>query len=124
MMQTTPEKSVRGRRILVVEDEFLIAEDLCAALEDLGAVSLGPVSTVDDALAIVRSPDALDAATLDVELRREKSYPVAEALQELGLPFVFLTGYDAEAFPNHLRSAPRCQKPFNAREIAEALFGW
>jgi CheY-like chemotaxis protein len=113
---------VKGRRVLVVEDEFLIAEDLRLALEDLGAEVVGPVATVDAALDAVRLERGLDGATLDIMLRGEKSFPVAEALKARGLPFVLLTGYSDRAVPEGLRDAPRCPKPFDVRQIVRALF--
>jgi CheY-like chemotaxis protein len=112
---------VRGRTILVVEDEFLIADELQYALEDLGATVLGPVATVDAALAVIRSAERLDGATLDMTLGRERSYGVARALQERGVPFVILSGYGERGLPEDLRQFPRCQKPFDIRSVVEAL---
>jgi ActR/RegA family two-component response regulator len=114
--------AAKGRRILVVEDEFLIALDLAYALEDIGAEVVGPVATVDAALAVVHSSETLHGATLDVTLGREVSFPVAEALQQRGLPFVLLTGYSDDALPPHLRDVPRCDKPFDVTKIVTALF--
>lgn len=112
---------IRGRRILIVEDEFLIAEELREAFEELGAVVIGPVATVAAALAIIGSRERLDGATVDVTLGRDKAYPVAEALLERGLPFVLLTGYGAQTLPEHLRGVPKCEKPFNMRKVVHAL---
>jgi len=117
------EDIVRGRRILIVEDEFLIAEELREAFEDLGAVVVGPVATVEAALAIIVSGHPLDGATLDVTLGREKTFPVAEALLERDLPFVLVTGYGDVALPEGLRDLPRCEKPFDLRSILRNLFG-
>jgi CheY-like chemotaxis protein len=114
--------AVRHCRILIVEDEFLIAEELREAFEDLGAVVVGPVATVDAALAIIGSGEPLDGATLDISLGREKSFPVVEALLERDLPVVLLTGYGEGALPEHLRHVPRCEKPFNLGKIVQALF--
>lgn len=111
-----------GRRILVVEDEFLIAEDLRLALEDLGAEVIGPVATVDAALAAIGADDALDGVTLDVTLGRENSFAVAEALQQKGLRFVLLTGYSDRTLPEHLRKVPRYEKPFETGAVVRALF--
>jgi CheY-like chemotaxis protein len=112
----------RGRRILVVEDEYFIADDLRNALEALGAIVVGPVPTVEDALAIISSQQAIDGATLDVALRGVTSYPVAKLLIEHGVPFVLLTGYDERALPRRLRSLPRCQKPVNVEKVLNVLF--
>jgi len=114
-------EQVRGRRILVVEDEFLIAEELRDALEDMGAVVVGPVAHVAAALAALRSGEPLDGATLDVTLGREKSFEVARALRDRGVPFVILTGYGEQGLPEDLRAVPRCQKPFDIAKVVEAL---
>jgi DNA-binding response OmpR family regulator len=113
---------LRGRRILVVEDEFLIAEELRDALEAHGAVVVGPVAPVSAARAVVASGQGLDGATLDVTLGREKSHEVARALGRRGVPFVILSGYDETGLPEDLRTAPRCQKPFDIRKVLDALF--
>ncbi len=116
------ESTAQGRHILIVEDEFLIAEELREAFEDLGAVVVGPVATVEAALAIIGSRERLDGATLDVTLGRDKAFPVAEALLAKGLPFVLLTGYADQALPDHLRNVARCEKPFDMRKVMQALF--
>jgi DNA-binding response OmpR family regulator len=113
---------VRGRRILVVEDEFFIAEELRHALEEAGAMVVGPVSTVGAALAIVRSPEPLDGATLDMTLGRERSHEVAHALRERCVPFVILSGYGERGLPEELRNVPRCEKPFDIRKVVKALY--
>src|SRR3954463_12156615 len=94
------EDVARGRRVLVVEDEYLIAADLVSSLQDLGVDVVGPAGSVAEALALVaRDGDRLDGAVLDITLRDERVYPVASALVEYGVPFIFTTGYDALAIP-------------------------
>jgi CheY-like chemotaxis protein len=111
-----------GRRILVVEDEYLIAADLAEALEELGAEVVGPVANVKAALAAVELAEDLDGATLDVTLGQEKSFDVAARLQERGVPFVFLTGYGDRGLPERYRDIPRCEKPFDVSSILRAVF--
>src|SRR5471032_1103864 len=82
-----------GRRILVVEDEVMVAWALEDMLTGLGCAVVGPAARVKQALAMI-SAGAIDAAVLDVNLNGEKSYPVADALAVLGVPFVFSTGYN------------------------------
>lgn len=118
-----PAVALDGRHILVIEDEFLIAEDLREALEQLGAVVIGPAATADDALALIAAAPRLDGATVDVTLRGERSDRVAAALSARHIPFVLLTGYGGEDLPPHLRDAPRCQKPFDLTEVVHRLFG-
>jgi CheY-like chemotaxis protein len=84
---------LHGRRLLVVEDEYLVAADLTESLEEMGAQVVGPVGSVEAALEKVRTDGhRLDGAVLDVNLRGERVYPVAEALAAHGVPFVFTTG--------------------------------
>jgi CheY-like chemotaxis protein len=115
------ENELIGRRILVVEDEYIIAADLAQSLEDLGASVLGPAGTVADALALVAGEPALDAAVLDINLGSEKVFPVADALQARGVPFVFASGYDVWMVPSEFADAPRFGKPVETRALARAL---
>jgi CheY-like chemotaxis protein len=111
-----------GRRFLVVEDEYLIAADLAAVLQDLGAEVTGPAGTLEEALSLVESDgDRLDGAVLDVNLGAERVYPLADVLRRRGIPFVFTTGYDAGAFPQLYADVPRCQKPTDERRLARCL---
>jgi len=87
-----------GRRFLV-EDEYMMAEDLRRDLEQVGAEVLGPMPRVANALKLLAQADALDGAILDINLRGEKAYPVADALRERGVPFVLATGYEPWALP-------------------------
>ncbi|MBI0534890.1 response regulator [Roseomonas sp. KE2513] len=113
---------LHGRRLLVVEDEYVIAMDMARALEELGAEVVGPAGSVADALLLVRNEDShLDAAVLDVNLRNERVFPVAEALAARGVPFVFATGYDTSALPRAYAGAPRCEKPVNKTSLARLL---
>ncbi len=113
---------LHDRRILVVEDEYLMAEELREALEDAGAHVLGPAPTVDAALRLLADGAAPDAAILDVNLGGERSFPVADALAARGVPFVFATGYDAWALPLAYQGAQRCEKPVDMRAVRHALF--
>lgn len=116
-----PFSALRGRRVLVVEDEYLLAEDACMELDRLGAVVMGPVPTVREALDLVAGTPAPDAAILDINLGGEMAFPVADALRARGIPFVFATGYDAEVIPEAYAAVPRIEKPLGLREVTEAL---
>lgn len=110
-------------RILVVEDEYVIAADLARALEDLGASVVGPVGSTASALALIEGKDALDAAVLDVNLGTEKVFPVADALNRHGIRFVFATGYDDWIIPAPYAPAPRLEKPVDTQALARLLTG-
>ena len=109
------------RRVLVVEDEYFLASDLARALEDLGVEVVGPMPTRAKALAWLASGERVDVAVLDVNLRDEPVFPVADALARQGIPFVFATGYEASAIPSAYRGVPRWQKPFDPHELAKAI---
>jgi CheY-like chemotaxis protein len=105
-------------RVLVVEDEYVIALDLASALAELGAEVIGPVPSVDQALSVIREhAGELDAAVLDINLGSETAYPVAELLRERRVPFVFATGYDGWSIPDAYGDVPRCFKPVDAADV-------
>jgi len=107
-------------RILVVEDEFLVALELEAILSAGGLEVLGPASTVVAALEIIaeRRPDA---AVLDVNLRGESVTPVAVSLRRLEVPFVLATAYRADDLPDALRGAVNMGKPVDSRSVVSTL---
>ena len=107
------EESLRDRRILIVEDEYMIAEFLQYELEDAGAIVAGMISNVDDGLQQVRGNLALDAAILDVNLGGQAVFPLADELTARGVPFVFTTGYDASSIPPRFAHVERYVKPYN-----------
>ena len=114
---------LRDRRILVVEDEYIMAQDLRYELEDAGAEVLGPVPSVTGALTLLAREAPPDAAILDVNLGGEMVYPLADILRQRGIPFMFATGYDLRALPPEYATVPRCEKPFIVQDCLKALFG-
>ena len=110
-----------GRRVLLVEDEALVAMLLETILEDMGCVPVGPAATVEDGLAMAADPVPLDAALLDVNVAGQLVFPIAEALKARGVPFVFSTGYGAGGLPEEWRGHPTVQKPFTEATIRNAL---
>jgi CheY-like chemotaxis protein len=118
----TARSPISQKRVLVVEDEYLVAMDMSAYLEAAGAQVVGPASNVSAALEAVEHTE-LDGAILDVNLRGEMAYPVADALAARGIPFVFTTGYDANAVPARFAGVKRCEKPTTPEAISRALFG-
>ncbi|WP_314957692.1 response regulator [Bradyrhizobium cosmicum] len=115
--------TLRGRRILVVEDDYLLAQILSDFLEDAEVNVIGPVGSVDEALAMVETaPESFDGAILDVNLHGSKSYPVADALAARSIPFLFATGYSRNALDERYRDHPRCEKPFDQVTLL-SMFG-
>lgn len=104
----------------MVEDEYFIADDLAQALEEAGAAVIGPVSTSDEAFALLER-ERPDLAILDINLKGEVSFAVADELARRELPFVFATGYDSGAIPDRHAQRPRWQKPFRVAEMLAAL---
>jgi DNA-binding response OmpR family regulator len=110
------------KRILVVEDDYLVAMDIARALERAGAEVIGPAPAVEAALdALARSMP--DGAILDINLGGEMAFPVADALMARGVPFIFATGYDAQVIPLRFTHVKRCEKPMASEQICAALFG-
>jgi len=110
-----------GNRIMVVEDETVVAFALCEALAQMDFDVVGPFGSIDDAYDAAKSLD-LDAAILDVNLNGKMIYSVADVLRERGLPFVFVTGYGAESIEPRFHDVPVLQKPVE-REILNRIFG-
>jgi CheY-like chemotaxis protein len=110
-----------GLRILVVEDELLVAMEIERMLARLGCVVVGPAPSVPRALALI-AREAPDFAILDVNLGRERSTPVAEALLARGVPFALATGYDGRQLPEEaFRKAAQLGKPLDYHLLVGAL---
>ena len=109
-----------GRRILVVEDEYFIADDLSRALQRHGARVVGPVPDLAAGLDLA-TRDPLDSAVLDVNLGGEMSYPIADRLSERGVPFLFTTGYDERTLDPGYAAITRIEKPFESSMVMMAL---
>jgi CheY-like chemotaxis protein len=110
-----------GRRVLVIEDEMLVAMLLEDMLADLGCTVVGSAARVEQALAMIEAAGSLDAAVLDVNLNGQRSYPVADVLAARSVPFVFATGYGEDSLMNVYRSFPLLQKPFKQSELGDTL---
>lgn len=110
-----------GRRILVVEDQYAIALDLCESLDREGASVVGPAASAEDALRILEASGPPDVAVLDIRLRGGPVYPVADRLQELGVPYLFTTACEMDEIPERYRRAPRFDKPVRLSSILDAI---
>ena len=113
------EPIAKGLRVLLVEDQMIVAMEVEDMLRELGCIVVGPVGTLEPAVRLARE-QALDAAILDVSLDGEKVFPVAEELQTRRIPFMFATGYGAHALPEKWHGLPLLGKPFK-REQLKAL---
>jgi CheY-like chemotaxis protein len=112
---------MHGRRILVLEDEGLVAMHMEDLLCDLGCEVVGPISTVDDAIATLGG-ETIDAALLDVNLGDgTTSYPVAARLRQTGVPFAFVTGYGAKGLDEQFRTVPVLSKPVDEAKLYDML---
>ena len=112
----------RRLRILIVEDEMLVAMNIEDMLLDLGHEVAGLASRLEPALSLAREA-TFDVAMLDVNLAGEASFPVADALRERGIPFLFATGYGRPGLEERFRDCPILQKPFRSVELGAALAG-
>jgi CheY-like chemotaxis protein len=111
---------LRGRRILIVEDEMLVALETKAIVGQFGGIVVGPYARVRAALEAVQTY-AVDAAILDINVAGVQSFAVADALQERRIPFVFCTGYGRDILPPRFRSAAVVEKPLVPQALAAAL---
>lgn len=111
--------ALAGKRILLVEDEFIIAALAADMLVDLGATVVGPAATVAEGLALAETA-SIDAAVLDVNMYGERVGPVAAALRARGIPFIFATGYgeNAQGSP---QEAPILDKPYSQERLGATL---
>lgn len=116
-----PESALRGRRLLVVEDDYFWADELSQGLKRVGAVVLGPAASVNAAGAFLQSQPDTDGVILDINLRGERSYPIADLLLARGVPFIIMTGYDMEALPAGYAAVPRLEKPVALDAVVQAV---
>lgn len=109
-----------GERILVVEDEYYIADDVARILTSAGAQVVGPFSTIEQAAAAIETT-AFDFAVIDLNLHGYSAVPITELLSQKGKPFAFATGYGAEAVPDSFADVPRIEKPFNPPALLQLI---
>jgi DNA-binding NtrC family response regulator len=107
--QTLP---LSGKRILLVEDEYYIADDLRRTLNAVGAEVLGPFATLDKANGAL-DDDNFDCAVIDLNLHGESAAPIADRLMAEGKSFAIATGYGSTAVPDRFKQVPRIEKPFD-----------
>lgn len=113
-------RPLAGCRVLIVEDEYFIADDLNQFLTAAGATVIGPVARMDQALDQVRR-DVFELAVLDINLRGEMAYPIADELKQQNIPFVFATGYEGHTIPKRFANVERWEKPFTMKDFVERI---
>lgn len=109
-----------AKRILVIEDEMMVAMGLEMALADAGYEVVGPFGRLDQALDAARNGQ-MDLALLDVNVRGEAIFPVADVLTARGIPFAFLTGYGRETLPVGFKAGHVLSKPFRADRLLATI---
>lgn len=113
---SAPDSGLAGKRVLLVEDESIVAMSVEDMLGDMGCVVVGPALTVAEAEALACS-EPLDAAVLDINLGNQPSFGVAGLLGERGVPYCFSTGYGPSGVPAELGEVPVLQKPYSANSL-------
>lgn len=111
-----------GLRVLIVEDEFMIAMAVEAVVTDAGGVVVDMAATLEQALEAAASAD-LDAALLDINLNGATSFAVAKTLSQRGIPYAFVTGYGRQILPPDFASAPVLVKPYDRKDLIRVLGG-
>ena len=117
---TPTDAPLHGESVLIVEDRYMIASELAKEVEELGGQVLGPVKDIGSAADIIAGGE-VQLALLDVNLDGELVFPIAEALSDRDVPFIFLTGYDLDVLPGHWRDRPSLSKPVDPKSLRDAL---
>ena len=117
-LQSILQKPLSGRRVLVVEDEYFLAEDIVQILKEMGARIIGPVGELEEATNLVNADAAIDAAVVDVNLRNELAFPLARILRARKVPFVFTTGYDCGSIEQEFQDVQLWEKPLDLAAMA------
>ena len=113
---------VEGQRVLIVEDDYFLSEEMAMMFTAIGANIVGPVGTLKEAAYLIASGKGIDGAVLDINLHGEHVFQVADMLTNQSIPFVFVTGYDPSVLPKRHAKAKFCVKPVDPLEVMQALF--
>jgi CheY-like chemotaxis protein len=119
--QSTSSGPLAGRCVLVIEDEYFLADDIVRTLSALGARIIGPFGDLDEATDIVDRDVAIDAAIVDINLRNEMVFPLARVLRARKVPFVFTTGYDSSSVEPEFQDVRLWGKPLDVAAMAREL---
>ncbi|TFF27708.1 response regulator [Jiella endophytica] len=116
-----PEGRMEGLRVLIVEDESLVALQLEDMLLELGCHVVGPAMRLRAAGELLDAGVGIDCAVLDVNVCGEMVYPIADRLDQMGIPFIFATGYGRDGVEPRWTKVPILQKPYTSEEIGQSL---
>jgi DNA-binding response OmpR family regulator len=117
---TTNNPTLRGLRVLVVEDDYYIAAEICGALRASGAEVVGPSPDIAHGLHLVRT-ESIDCAVLDINLRGDLAFALADELKQRGTPSIFATGYDDSVLPREFSAHIRLEKPVNLSALLRTV---
>jgi DNA-binding response OmpR family regulator len=106
--------------VLIVEDEWLIADQIAEALRDDGFGIVGPVGQVAAALDLLKT-ERINVALIDININGDRTFQLADALANASIPFAFLSGYSRADLPPNLRDRPLLQKPVNANAVCRCV---
>lgn len=110
----------QGKRVLIVEDEVLLALDLEEMLTALGHHVIGQATRIDKAMELARDTD-MDFAVLDINVAGSQSFPVADVLRGRNIPFTFATGYGNEGLIDGYRDFPVLRKPYAQEDLKRSI---
>ena len=114
--------ALRGRTIFVAEDEYYLADYIVSAIQSAGGTVQGPFPSAGQALdGLSDTADLPDAATLNINLLDGPSYPVADALADANIPFLFASANSSATLPPRFSRSPLLAKPFAAYQVVQAL---
>lgn len=111
---------LNGKRIVVVEDDYMLATDMCRLLRDHGATVLGPAPTPFYAMHLI-GRKKIDAAVLDIRLHGTTVFEVADKLREQGVPILFATGGDRSSIPGRFQESRLLTKPFDRKKLLSEI---
>ena len=109
-----------ARRVLIVEDEYLVAMELEDLLAEMGYRVVGPAARINEAIDLARDAE-IDFAVLDINLAGTRSFPVADILRQRNIPFVFASGYGSDGLADGYRHETILRKPYALQDLEQAI---
>jgi two-component SAPR family response regulator len=119
-MPAQTEPALNGKKVLIIEDELLLADTLASCLCNAGATVLGPIGRLRPAMDFLEEAEP-DAVALNLDLHGKSTLPLADLLQARDIPFVFVSGFDPSEVPVRLAKAPYLMKPCAGGDVVQAL---